>query len=117
MNKEVDEYISRFPEPTQALLEQVRKAIQEVLSEAEERMSYGIPTYTLPAGNIVHFGAYPAHIGFYPGPPAISAFKDQLAGYKTSKGTVQFALDEPIPYDLIKEMTKTSAEIARSRRK
>ncbi len=106
----VDEYIGGFPEKTQVILEKVRKTIQEVLPDAEERISYGIPTYTTKAGNVVHFGGYPGHIGFYPGPPSVSAFKEALAGYKTSKGTVQFQLDEPIPYDLIKKITQTSAK-------
>lgn len=108
--KNVDEYINGFPEETQVILEKVRKVIREALPEAEERISYGIPTYTLPVGNIVHFGGYPSHIGFYPGSFGIAHFKDRLAGYKTSKGTIQFQLDEPIPYDLIETITKACAE-------
>ena len=108
--KNVDEYISNFPEATQAILEKVRQTIQGVLPEAEERISYGIPTYTTKAGNIIHFGGYPKHIGFYPGALGVSTFKPRLAGYKTSKGTIQFQLDEPIPYDLIKKITESCAE-------
>jgi uncharacterized protein YdhG (YjbR/CyaY superfamily) len=111
--KNVDEYISNFPEETQRILEKVRKTIKEVVPDAEERISYAIPTYTLPAGNVVHFGGYPRHIGFYPGAVSISNFTHLLKGYKTSKGTVQFQLDEPIPYDLIKEITAVSAEARR----
>jgi len=109
-NENVDEYISNFPEKTQVILNKVRKSIHEVLPEAEERISYGIPTYTGKAGNIVHFGGYTSHIGFYPGSIGVSMFKDQLAGYKASKGTIQFQLNEPIPYDLIKKITLACGE-------
>lgn len=108
--KSVDEYINNFPKGVQEKLQKVRRTIREALPEAEERISYGIPTYTSNAGNIVHFGGYRGHIGFYPGSIGVSMFKDQLAGYKTSKGTIQFPLDEPIPYDLIKKITQACGE-------
>ncbi len=109
-SRSVDDYISGFPEETQALLQKIRKTIKEALPEAEERISYGIPTYTLPAGNVVHFGGYPKHIGFYPGSIGVSMFKDRLDDYNTSKGTIQFQLDQPIPYNLIKEITVACAK-------
>lgn len=104
--KNVDEYISNFPEGVQEILQKVRATIQAAIPEAEESISYGIPTYTLPIGNIVHFGGYPKHIGFYPGAAGVAKFKDLLGDYHISKGTIQFQLDEPIPYDLIKKITK-----------
>ncbi len=110
--KNVDEYIANFPEQTQVVLEKVRSTIIEVLPDAEERISYGIPTYSLPTGNIVHFGGYPKHIGFYPGSGAITDFAELLKGYETSKGTIRFPLDKPIPYDLIQTITKACAKKA-----
>jgi len=109
--KNVDDYISNFPKETQIILEKIRSTIIEVLPEAEERISYGIPTYTMPVGNIVHFGGYPKHIGVYPGSGAITNFADQLKDYETSKGTIRFPLDEPIPYDLIEKITRYCAKI------
>ncbi len=108
--KNVDEYISVFPEQTKIILEKVRNTIVKVLPDAEERISYGIPTYTFPAGNVVHFGGYPKHIGFYPGSGAIIDFAEQLKEYETSKGTIRFPLDKPIPYDLIEKITKACAK-------
>lgn len=81
----VDQYIGSFPEKTQLILNKIRQTIRQTLPEAEERISYGIPTYTGKAGNIVHFGGYPRHIGFYPGALGVSAFKSRLTGYKTSR--------------------------------
>lgn len=108
--KNVDEYIANYPAEAQKILEKIRHTIHEAVPEATEKISYGIPTFAYKNRNLVHFGAYPTHIGFYPGPVSISAFKDQLAGYKTSKGTIQFPLDKPIPYQLIKKITKESAK-------
>ncbi len=103
--KTIDEFISNYPENVQGILQKIRQTIHGVTPEAKEKISYGIPTFTL-KGNLVHFSAYEHHIGFYPGAGAIVAFKDDLKAYNTSKGTVQFPLDQPIPYDLIKKITK-----------
>lgn len=102
--KTIDEFISNYPENVQEILQKIRQTIHEVAPEAKEKISYGIPTFTL-KGNLVHFSAYEHHIGFYPGAGAIVAFKDDLKAYNTSKGTVRFPLDQPIPYDLIKNIT------------
>ncbi len=99
----VDEYISSFPPDIQGILEEMRKTIRESAPEAEETISYGMPTFRL-KGNLVHFAAYKNHIGFYPTPSAINAFKEELSHYNTSKGTVQFPLDEPVPLDLVRKM-------------
>ncbi len=96
----IDEFIARFPKGTQKLLTLLRKTIHKTAPEAKETIKYGIPTFTL-EGNLVHFSAYPKHIGFYPGDTGIEAFKKELSDYPTSKGTVQFPLDKPLPLDLI----------------
>lgn len=98
--KTIDEYIRRFPKPTQVLLEKVRATIRKAAPKAEEAISYQIPTFKL-NGNLVHFAAYNKHIGFYPGASGIAAFAKEFEGYKFAKGSVQFPLDKPIPYDLI----------------
>jgi uncharacterized protein YdhG (YjbR/CyaY superfamily) len=99
----IDEYIETFPEDIQDILKKMRKVIQEATPEAEETISYGMPTFKL-NGNLVHFAAYKNHIGFYPTPSGIEAFKEEISGYKSSKGAVQFPLDKPIPYDLVVKM-------------
>ncbi|MCE5213499.1 MAG: DUF1801 domain-containing protein [Methanobacterium sp.] len=99
----VDEYVSAFPESVQIILEKMRMVIRESAPEAVETINYGMPTFQL-NGNLVHFAAYKKHIGFYPTPSAIEAFKDEFSSYKSSKGAVQFPLDKPIPYDLVRKM-------------
>jgi uncharacterized protein YdhG (YjbR/CyaY superfamily) len=101
----IDEYIAGFPAEVQAILEQIRRTIREAAPGAEETVKYGIPTFTL-KGNLVHFGAFKKHIGFYPTPSGIEQFKEALAPYEGAKGTVQFPLDQPIPYDLIREIVQ-----------
>ncbi len=98
--KTIDEYIRGFPKPTQILLEKVRATIHKAAPTAEEAISYQIPTFKL-KGNLVHFAGYDKHIGFYPGAAGIAAFAKEFKGYKFAKGSVQFPLDKPIPYDLI----------------
>ena len=101
--KTIDEYIATFPEDIQATLRKMRETIQSAAPQATEAISYGMPTYKL-NGNLVHFAAFKDHIGFYPVPTGIEAFKDELAPYVTGKGTIQFPIDKPIPYDLVKKV-------------
>ena len=84
----------------------VRQAILEIVPEAVETISYGIPTFKINGKNLVHFALYKNHLGFYPTPSAMEHFVNDLRNYKTSKGAVQFPLDQPIPLDLIKKITK-----------
>ncbi len=98
--KNIDEYISAFPKEIQKLLQQVRKTIKKAAPQAEETINYAIPTFTL-NGNLVHFAGYENHIGFYPTPSGIEAFKKELSIYKGAKGSVQFPIDEPLPLQLI----------------
>jgi uncharacterized protein YdhG (YjbR/CyaY superfamily) len=102
---DIDNYIAGFPEETQKLLFQVRETIRRAAPNASEKMSYGIPTFTL-KGNLVHFAGYKKHIGFYPTPSAIIKFRNELSVYKNSKGSVQFPLDMPIPLGLITKIVK-----------
>jgi uncharacterized protein YdhG (YjbR/CyaY superfamily) len=103
--KDIDDYLSRYPKHVQRLLTQMRLTIKNAAPQATEKISYGIPTFSL-AGNLVHFAAFKNHIGFYPTPSAISAFSNELFSYKCSKGTVQFPLDEPLPLTLVSQMVK-----------
>ena len=101
--KTVDDYIAGFPDPIQVILQKIRSIILETVPDAEEVISYQMPTYRL-HGNLVHFAAFKQHIGFYPAPTGVEAFEKELAPYKYAKGSIRFPLDEPIPYDLIRRI-------------
>ncbi|MEH7373383.1 iron chaperone [Neobacillus drentensis] len=101
----IDEYIQQFPPDVQEKLNTLRKVIKESAPDAEEKISYQMPTFAL-RGNLVHFAAYKNHIGFYPTSSGISAFKDELSQYKGAKGSVQFPIEKPLPYILISEIVK-----------
>lgn len=105
MFKNIDEYILQFPLEVQEILIKIRETIGLTATLAEEKISYQMPTFYL-YGNLVHFAAYKNHIGFYPTPSAIEAFKNELSGYKWSKGAIQFPIKQPIPYDLIKRIVE-----------
>lgn len=100
----VEEYIAQFPPDRQAILEQVRAVIRETAPQATEKISWQMPTYHQ-GENLVHFAMQKNHLGFYPGGEATGVFAEQLAGYKTSKGSIQFPLANPIPLELIREIT------------
>jgi uncharacterized protein YdhG (YjbR/CyaY superfamily) len=101
----MDEYIAQFPKNVRDILEELRRVIHDTAPDAEEAMRYGIPTFRL-NGNLVHFAAFKSHIGFYPAPSAISAFTEELSRYRHSKGTVQFPTDEPVPFELVREIVR-----------
>ena len=101
----IDEYIATFPAEIQKILEEIRATIKAAAPEAEEKISYQMPTFTL-KGNLVHFAAFKKHISFYPVPTGIEKFKKELSVYQGSKGSVQFPLDQPIPYNLIGKIVK-----------
>jgi len=105
MANEIDEYISNFPKDVQVILEKVRKTIRKIAPDAQEKINYGIPTFTL-NGNLVHFAGFKEHIGFYPTPSGIEKFKKELSKYDGAKGSVKFPLDQPIPYALIAKITE-----------
>jgi len=104
--KNMDEYIGDFPEEVQIILEKMRQTIREAAPEAVEAISYQMPTFKLNGRNLVHFAAFKNHIGFYPIPSGIEAFKKELSLYKQGKGSVQFPMDKLIPYDLVKKIVK-----------
>jgi uncharacterized protein YdhG (YjbR/CyaY superfamily) len=119
----IDEYIADFPEEVQKILGELRAVIKAAAPDAEERISYQIPTFTL-KGNLVHFAAYKKHIGFYPTSSGIQAFKNDLSIYESGKGSVQFPIDKPLPLGLIRNIVKfrvaenlKNAEIKLSKRK
>ncbi|MBI5649060.1 MAG: DUF1801 domain-containing protein [Chloroflexi bacterium] len=103
--KNIDEYIAGFSPEVQAILEKIRLTIRKAAPDAKEKISYQMPTFTL-NGNLVHFASFKNHIGFYPVPSGIEKFKKELAGYASGKGSVQFPLDQPIPYGLISKIVK-----------
>jgi len=101
----IDEYIRTYPHAVQEKLQGLRKTIHAAAPGAEEKISYQMPTFYL-KGNLVHFAAFKNHIGFYPVPTGILAFKKELSPYATTKGGVQFPLDKPLPLALVARIVK-----------
>jgi uncharacterized protein YdhG (YjbR/CyaY superfamily) len=101
----IDDYIDTFPEDVQGILQELRQTIRDAAPHAKEAISYQMPTFKL-NGNLVHFAAYKKHIGFYPAPSGIEAFKEELAPYKFSKGAIQFPIEQPIPHDLVSKIVQ-----------
>ena len=101
----IDAYIATCPPEVQPILEKIRGIVRKEAPEAEEAISYQMPTFKL-NGNLVHFAAFKQHIGFYPTPTGTEKFQKQLTPYKHAKGSIQFPLDQPIPYDLITQIVK-----------
>jgi len=119
----VDEYIATFPEEIQKILEELRATIKASAPEAEEKISYQMPTFAL-KGNLVHFAAWKNHIGFYPTSSGTQAFKHELSIYEGAKGSVKFPIEKPLPLELISKIVKfrvaenlKNAEIKSSKRK
>lgn len=106
----IDKYIEKFPKDIQKILEKVRKTVRKSAPKAEETISYGIPTFDLNGKHLVHFAAFKKHIGFYPTPAGIEQFQKELSVYKGAKGSVQFPLDKPVPFDLISRIVKFRAK-------
>ena len=105
----IDDYIINCHPDVQERLQQLRMVIKEAAPEATEKISWKMPTFVL-NGNLVFFAAFKKHIGFYPLPSGIEAFKDELLEYKSSKGSVQFPLNKPLPFDLISRMVKARVD-------
>lgn len=103
--KSIEEYILQFTPEVQEILQKLRKVIKEAAPEAEEKISWQMPTFVL-HGNLVHFAAHKNHIGFYPAPSGIDAFEDELSEYRGGKGTLKFPIKKPLPYELISKIVK-----------
>lgn len=112
----IDAYIQGFPKEVKELLQKMRDTIKKAAPDAVEAMVYGVPTFKL-NGNLVHFGGFKTHIGFYSAPQGIEAFKKELSAYAGGKGTVKFPIDEPIPFDLVTKIVKFRAEENRAKKK
>jgi len=102
----IDEYIAEFPAATQDVLRRMRTLIRASAPDAVETISYAIPTFDLNGRHLVHFAGYDRHVGFYPTASGIAAFKDELTGYKSAKGSVQFPLGQPLPVELIRRIVE-----------
>jgi uncharacterized protein YdhG (YjbR/CyaY superfamily) len=113
--KTINEYIAGFPRDVQDVLQQIRATIKKAAPDAEETLKYRMPTFVLNE-NLVHFAGFEKHIGFYPTPSAIEAFRKELAGYKGAKGSVQFPLNEPVPFTLIKKMVEFRVKETRQKK-
>lgn len=103
--KTINEYIDMFPQEVRTILKELRQTIKDAAPDAEETINYQMPTFTL-HGNLVHFAAFKNHIGFYPTPSGIEAFKDELSAYKGAKGSVQLPIDQPLPLSLIRKIVE-----------
>lgn len=119
----IDAYIAQFTPDIQVILQKIRLIIREAAPEAKEKISYQMPTFEL-HGNLVHFAAFKNHIGFYPTPSGVEAFEAELAPYVTAKGSIQFPLNQPMPYDLIEKIVhfrinenKQEAEAKKAKKK
>ena len=116
--KSVEAYFSVFPPTTQAILQELRTAVKQAAPEAKEMISYNMPSFQY-YGMLVYYAAYDKHIGFYPTPSGIEAFKEELSAYKSAKGSVQFPIDEPLPLGLISRIVqfRVKENLAKAKRK
>ena len=108
-SKRIDDYLKALPEGSEEKISELRSLVKKLFPQAEETIKYGLPTFVLQNKILVHFGAYKKHIGFYPGTQTILKFTEALSSYSTSKGTIQFPLDVPLPLPLIKKIIKERA--------
>jgi uncharacterized protein YdhG (YjbR/CyaY superfamily) len=116
--KTIDEYIAIFPKNVRDVLEKLRRVIRESAPKAEEAISYGMPAFKFNGKSLVFFAAWKNHVGFYPGgSSAIEAFKKELFPFKHAKGSIQFPLDKPIPFDLVKKIVKFRVKENESKKK
>jgi uncharacterized protein YdhG (YjbR/CyaY superfamily) len=112
----IGDYINQYPEDVRLVLEELRQVIKDEAPDATEKISYQMPTFYL-NGNLVHFAVQKNHIGFYPAPSGVAAFKEELTDYKTSKGAIQFPLTKPIPYELVRKIVRFRVEEAKQKKK
>jgi len=113
----MDAYIASFPKEVRSILEKIRQTIRKAAPDAVEAISYQIPTFKLNGKNLVHFAAWKDHVGFYATPSGNAAFRKELSKYKVAKGSIQFPLEEPIPYDLVTRMVLFRVKETQARKK
>lgn len=113
--KDIDDYIARFPADVQETLEAIRRTIRDEVPDAEETISYQIPTFTLNGKHLIHFAGYKNHVGVYPAPVGNPEFKGDLSAYAAGKGTVRFPLNKPIPFPLLRQIVKFLVKENRAR--
>lgn len=113
----VDDHIARLSGDVRTAIERLRAKIKSLLPDAEETIGYGVPTYKLNGHNVVHFAGFKNHCSLFPGSEAIEQFADELKAFKTSKGTIQFTPENPIPDDLLERIVRSRASAALARRK
>jgi len=113
----IDEYIASFPPDIQEKLEGIRAVIRKTAPDAEEAIRYGIPTFRQNGSNLVHFAAFKDHLSFFPTPSGIAKFRKELSAYPLGKGTIQFPVSGPVPYDLVERITRFRAEENRENKK
>jgi uncharacterized protein YdhG (YjbR/CyaY superfamily) len=105
-------YLDSVPEAARPVLERLRTLVHQAApADVVEVVSYGIPTLDLAGKHLVHYAGYARHVGLYPGADGIAAFQDELAGYKSAKGSVQFPLDQPLPEDLIRRIVEFRVDV------
>jgi uncharacterized protein YdhG (YjbR/CyaY superfamily) len=105
--KDIDEYIALASAAVQPLLKELRRVIREAAPGAEEDIRYQMPTFRLKGKNLVHFAAFKSHIGFYPTPSGVEAYRNELEHYRFAKGSIRFPLDEPLPFDLVRKIVRS----------
>jgi uncharacterized protein YdhG (YjbR/CyaY superfamily) len=112
----IDEYIAQYPENIREILQSIRETIRSAAPESMEKISYGMPTFFC-GENLIHFAVAKRHIGIYPTSSGVFSFAERLTAYKTSRGAIQLPLNQPIPYDLIRDITAFRVAQARGRNK
>lgn len=113
----IDHYLENVPSSQKEVLQHIRTVIHEVIPDAEEVIGYGMPTFKYKGKNVVHFAAFKDHMSLFPSSDPIEELKEQLSNYKTSKGTIQFTLENPLPDQLVRDLVATSLENIKARLK
>ena len=117
-SRTVDEYVASFPKSVRDILARLRRVVREAAPQAEETMSYGMPTFNLDGKPLVFFAAWKNHVGFYPVNSSIAEkFKNELAPFKMAKGSVQFPFDKPVPFDLVRKIAEFRVKESKSKTK
>ena len=111
--RNIDEYLSGCPEDTKRLLREIRSIVKRIVPEADETISYGIPTFNLDGHYLIYFAGYKKHVSIFPSPRGSDAFEKRVAPYKSGKGTIQFSLAEPLPAGLVEQIVKLRLKLSK----